>query len=138
MHEERFEELAGDVAVERTTNLPAGTDEVWRHVTDGGLLGEWMGGDVEIDVRTGGSIELLPEVGPRIWGTVEEVTPGERLQWTWRTDEGMPTQVEIELRPLDDGTELTVRETLVPWRTTGAAPLWLLPDRRGIDFLAAA
>lgn len=127
MSEERFEELAGDIAVERSITLPTAPDAVWEHLTDGNLLGDWMEGDVEIDPRPGGSITMTPDDGPVVWGTVEEIVPGRRLQWSWRTDDGLPTQVEIELEPTDDGTALTVRETLLPWRTTGLPPRWIDP-----------
>ncbi len=137
MNEERFEELASDVAVERSITLPADPDSVWEHLTHGDLLGDWMEGEVEIDLRPGGSITMTPDRGPVVWGTVEEVISGRRLQWSWRTDEGLPTQVEIDLEPVEDGTALTVRETLLPWRITGLPPQWADPPYRG-PFLSAA
>jgi uncharacterized protein YndB with AHSA1/START domain len=127
MHEDRHEELAGDVSVERSIRLPAEPDTIWEHLTDGDLLGEWMEGDVDIDARPGGTITLTPDGGEVVWGTVEDVVPGRRLQWSWRTDEGLPTQVEIELEPSDGETALTVRETLLPWTTSGVAPQWIDP-----------
>jgi uncharacterized protein YndB with AHSA1/START domain len=138
MHEERFEELAGDIAVERSISLPANPHSVWEHLTDGNLVGDWMEGDVEIDARPGGAITMTPDDGPMVWGTVEEIVPGRRLQWSWRTDEGLPTQVEIELEPTEDGTALTVRETLLPWTTTGLPPRWVDPPYpRAFLFIAA-
>lgn len=127
MDEERYEELAGDIAVERSISLPAVPDTVWEHLTHGHLVGDWMEGDVEIDARPGGRITMTPEEGPVVWGTVEEIVPGRRLQWSWRTDEGLPTQVEIELAPTEEGTDLTVRETLLPWKTHGLPPSWVDP-----------
>jgi uncharacterized protein YndB with AHSA1/START domain len=124
MHEELFEELAGDIAVERKVTLPADPDRVWQHLTEGDLVADWMGGEVEIEVRPGGSIVMTPEVGPQVWGTVEEVVPARRIQWSWRTDDGLPTQVEIDLEPNEDGTALTVRETLLPWTISGLSPQW--------------
>jgi uncharacterized protein YndB with AHSA1/START domain len=107
------------VSVERSVSLETTTDELWRHLTDGQLLSEWMEGDVVIDPRPGKHITLTPETGPVVWGTVEEVIEGHRLQWSWRTDEGLPTLVEIELTPDEDRTTLTVRETLLPWQVSG-------------------
>jgi uncharacterized protein YndB with AHSA1/START domain len=127
MHEESFEDLAGNISVERSIDLPAPPDSVWQHLTDGDILGDWMEGEVEITSRPGGSITLVPEEGDLVWGTVEEVIPGKRLQWSWRTDDGMPTQVEIEIAPAGEGTTLTVRETLLPWTTTGLLPQWVDP-----------
>jgi uncharacterized protein YndB with AHSA1/START domain len=137
MHEELFEEMAGDLAVERHVTLPADPAVVWEHLTDGDLVADWMGGDVEIDPRPGGAITMTPEKGPTVWGTVEEVVPGRRLQWSWRTDDGLPTQVEIELEPAEDGSALTVRETLLPWTITGLPPQWGGPPFP-VAFLSAA
>jgi uncharacterized protein YndB with AHSA1/START domain len=123
MDESLFEEFAGEVAVERSVDLDAEPTAVWDHLVDGDLLSEWMEAPVGIDPRPGGRIEMTPEEGPVTWGTVEEVIPGERLQWSWRTDEGLPTLVEIELAPKDTGTTLTVRETLLPWTVGGMPPL---------------
>ena len=137
MHEEQFEDLAG-TAVERSVTLPADPDSVWEHLSEGDLLSDWMEGVVEIDLRPGGTITLTPDDGPVVWGSVEEVDPGHRIQWSWRTDEGLPTQVEIELDPMKDGTGLTVRETLVPWQTTGLPPQWVDPPFSGTVLLSAA
>lgn len=137
MHDEQSEELAG-IAVERSVTLPSDQDSLWEHLTEGDLLGDWMDGDVEIDPRPGGAITLTPDDGPVVWGTVEDVDPGRRIQWTWRTDDGLPTQVEIEVEPVEGGTGLTVRETLLPWRTTGLPPQWIDPPFPGPLLLSTA
>ena len=124
MQEERFEELAGDITVERTITLSADPITVWERLTDENLVGDWMEGVVSIDARPGGAITMTPEEGAPVWGTVEEVVPVRRLQWSWRTDDGLPTQVEIELEQVEKGTILTVRETLLPWTITGLPPQW--------------
>jgi uncharacterized protein YndB with AHSA1/START domain len=138
MHEELFEELAGDLAVAREVTLPADPGVVWAHLTDGELVADWMGGEVEIDPRPGGGITMTPEDGPPVWGTVEEVVPGRRLQWSWRTDDGLPTQVEIDIEPVEDGTAMTVRETLLPWTISGLPPQWGGPPFSGVFLSAAA
>ncbi len=124
MREELFEESAGNISVERKVTLLADPDLVWQHLTEGDLVADWMGEDVEIELRPGGSIVMTPDEGHRVWGTIEEIVPGRRLQWSWRTDDGLPTQVEIDLEPAEDGTVLTVRETLLPWTITGLPPQW--------------
>ncbi len=63
MQEERFEELAGDITVERTVTLPSDPDSVWERLTDENLVGDWMEGDVSIDARPGGAITMTPEDG---------------------------------------------------------------------------
>jgi hypothetical protein len=56
-----------------------------------------------------------------VWGTVEEVIVNQRIQWSWRSDEGMPSLIEFELAPgaNEETTVVTVRETLLPWRISG-------------------
>ena len=119
------DDLSDHVSVERSITLPADPDTVWEHLTDGSLVGDWMEGEVSITPRPGSPITMTPEEGPVVWGTVEEVIPGRRLQWSWRTDDGLPTQVEFELDPVEEGTTLTVKETLLPWTTTGLPPRWI-------------
>lgn len=118
--EDVFEEP--DVSVERSVELPASPQEVWRRITDGELLSEWMGGEVTITPRAGQRINLAPEAGPLVWGTVEEVVEGRRIQWSWRTDDTLPTLVELEISAGESGTTLTVRETLLPWTISGPGP----------------
>jgi uncharacterized protein YndB with AHSA1/START domain len=114
-----------NVSVERSITLPAEPDTVWEHLTNGSLVGDWMEGEVSITPRPGSPITMTPEEGPVVWGTVEEVIPGRRIQWSWRIDDGLPTQVEFELAPVEEGTTLTVKETLLPWTTTGLPPRWI-------------
>jgi hypothetical protein len=45
--------------------------------------------------------------------------------------------VEIELEPVENGTALTVRETLLPWTSTGRPSQWIDPPFPG-TFLSAA
>lgn len=124
MQEEFFEDMTRDIMVERTVTLPVDPGTVWERLTDENLVGDWMEGEVSIEARPGGAITMDPDDGAPVWGTVEEVVPGRRLQWSWRTDDGLPTQVEVELEPVEDGTTLTVRETLLPWTITGLPPQW--------------
>ena len=109
----------GEIAIEREAELMATPEQIWERITDSSMISEWMGGDVEIEPRPGGRITFSPEAGPEVWGTVEEVVEHERIQWSWRTDEGQPSLIEFELSPADDGTIVIVRETLLPWRISG-------------------
>lgn len=109
------------VSVERTVRFESEPDQIWSHIIEGPLISEWMGGPTSIDPRVGGRIEFTPDSnGPLVWGTVEDAVDMKRIQWSWRTDEGLPTLVEIELEDLGDGTtEMTVRETMLPWHIQG-------------------
>jgi uncharacterized protein YndB with AHSA1/START domain len=124
-----MEDTSG-VAVERKIELCVGADEVWPFLTGGEYLSIWMEGVVEIDPRPGGGITLNREGMAPVWGTVEEVKERHRIQWSWRTDDGLPTLVEIELQPSEAGTSLTVRETLLPWQVSG-------PQAKGFDEMSS-
>lgn len=101
--------------VERSIWLPAPVDVVWAHVTNGAFAQSWFDGNVQIDCRAGGEVYFDPGDGEVQWGTVEEVVDGRRLQWSWRTDDGDPSLVIIEMASEDDGTLLTVSEELLPY-----------------------
>ena len=116
MEEVFGEELTGDICVERSVEVASDPDAIWEHLTDGGLISEWMGDPVTFDPQVGGRIEMAPPDGEIVWGTVEEIVPGRRIQWSWRTDAGMPTLVEIEVEPTNEGWRITVRESLLPWQ----------------------
>jgi uncharacterized protein YndB with AHSA1/START domain len=102
--------------IERSVWLPAGIDRVWEHITDGELLELWFGGKASITPRPGGRIELDAGDGPLRWGTVEDIVERSRIQWSWRTGDGDPSLVVIELLEEDDGVRLVVSETLLEYR----------------------
>ena len=98
--------------VERETDLEAAPDDVWAAVVDG----SWLGDDVSLDARPGGTGSLVDPDGAVRHVLVEEVVPGRRLGlWWWRDGEGedVPTFVAVELEPLGRGTRLRVVETRV-------------------------
>lgn len=112
------------VSISRQLDTESEPSTVWAHLTDGDLVNVWMEGEIEIDVRPGGDIRLRRDGSPDVWGTVEESRPPERIQWSWRTDDGMPTLVEIDLIRLPRGTRVVVKETLLPWRVSGPDGFW--------------
>jgi len=117
--------------VTRTVDVPARPEHVWeRSVGDAGGLSTWLGGEVELDVRPGGTGTLREPGGTARRLVVEEVTPGERLAFHWwpaeaegRTpaDAGATT-VDIRLVPVPDGTRVTVTETAAYAATACVAP----------------
>lgn len=116
--------------VTRTVDVPAGPDRVWqRSVGDGSALSTWLGGEVELDLRPGGTGTLREPGGAAKRLVVEEVSPGERLAFHWwpaeaegRTpaDSGATT-VDITLVPVPEGTRVTVTETAAYAATACAA-----------------
>jgi uncharacterized protein YndB with AHSA1/START domain len=118
MENEETGDITGDIYVERSVDLDTDPETVWEHLTDGDLVGVWLGSDVTIEPRRGGAILVTGDGTGDIFGVVEEFIPGRRIQWSWRKSDGLPALVEIEIEPNDDGTRLTVRETLLPWQVT--------------------
>jgi uncharacterized protein YndB with AHSA1/START domain len=106
--------------IERTVDLPARPDEVWEKIVDGDLAQGWLG--VRLDPRPGGDVTVPDR---EMIGTVEEVTPGESVTWSWREVDGEPSQVTIEISPIDDGTRISITERLLEYRITGSPPIFL-------------
>jgi uncharacterized protein YndB with AHSA1/START domain len=104
----------------RSIEVPATPDEVWEQIVDGELAQEWMG--VRVEPRRGGEVTVP---GREVIGTVEELAPGESITWTWREVDGDPSQVTIDLEPVDGGTKVTVVERLLEYRITGTPPVFL-------------
>src|ERR1700741_698641 len=97
-------------SVDRTVDLPSDPDVVWEELIDGG----WLGDDVDLEARPGGPVRVDGDDGLRV-GVVEGGTPGERLSFWWSGagDAAPPSFVEVELEPVDDGTRIRIRETVV-------------------------
>lgn len=106
--------------IERSVELPAETAEVWERIVDGDLAEEWMG--VRIEPRRGGAVDVPNR---DMIGTVEEVVPGESITWSWREVDGQPSQVTIEVAPIEAGTRVTIVERLLEYRITGLPPVIL-------------
>lgn len=106
--------------IERSIEIPAPADDVWQRIIDGDIAEEWMG--VRLEPRRGGEVTVP---GKEFIGTVEELEPGESITWTWREVDGDPSQVTIELEPVDGGTKVTVVERLLEYRITGTPPVFL-------------
>jgi uncharacterized protein YndB with AHSA1/START domain len=56
---------------------------------------------------------------------VEEVTPGERLSFWWSGtgEDAPPSFVEVELEPVETGTRIHIRETVVDVEGIFSSPL---------------
>lgn len=106
--------------IERSVDVPADPDEVWERIVDGDLAEEWMG--VRVEPRRGGSV-TVPERD--VIGTVEEVRAGESITWSWRETDGDPSQVTIEIEPIEEGSRVTITERLLEYRITGTPPVFL-------------
>jgi uncharacterized protein YndB with AHSA1/START domain len=105
-----------DTMIRRAVTLPAGTESVWRAITDPGALEGWFGATVEWDLRPGGRARFrqVADGGDRD-GVVDDVEPGRSLRFRWwpAAEEDDVSEVAYELEPHDDGTTLTVTERRV-------------------------
>lgn len=109
--------------VARQVKLDASPHQVWAYLVNGELATLWMGGAMTIDARRGGRVSLHPAGGPEVFGTVEEIIPGRRIVWSWRTKEGEPTQVVLEMEEAGLGCLLAVSEELIPYEIVVIPPV---------------
>jgi uncharacterized protein YndB with AHSA1/START domain len=102
-------------SVERELLLPgAEPNEAWESVTDTERLGDWLGGDVDLDPAPGGEFQIVFDgTEEERTGFVEEIDPDEhRFAFWWRRPEDeLSTRVEISLEETDEGTLVRVVET---------------------------
>jgi uncharacterized protein YndB with AHSA1/START domain len=115
--------------IERSVWLPTSPDRLWSRLVDGAFLSTWFDRPVRLESRVGGRIETTEPDDVVRWGTIEVLDRDRAIQWSWRTDDGDPSLVRIDLREEDDGTRVMVTETLLAFRTT-FHPL-IGPSRRG-------
>jgi len=102
--------------VEREVELPAPPDEVWHAVTDADVLGDWLGADVELELRPGGAGTFRFPDGQVRRAMVREVDEGARLSFTWwpvtGPDVGRTSTVSFEIEPHAGGSRLRLVETM--------------------------
>jgi uncharacterized protein YndB with AHSA1/START domain len=102
------------VEVTRDVLLDAGADEVWRLLSDDAELSTWLGDDVHLDLRPGGS-GVVGDGEAQRHAVVEEVVDGRRLVLSWWSDHGGDvSRVSFDLEQVGDRTRLTVVETAPP------------------------
>jgi len=127
--------MPASAAVKRTVVLPADRKRVWDAVTRPAPLSRWLGAEVEIDLRPGGTGTVVGEDETVRRLVVEEVVPGRRLTFHWwpadreaatPRDAGAST-VEIGLDEVPAGTRVTVTE-MAPANPAPAAAAAMASD----------
>jgi uncharacterized protein YndB with AHSA1/START domain len=100
--------------VERCVEVGAPAAEVWEAVIDPDQLSQWLGVDVQMDVRPGGAARFRGPEGTRL-GRVEEVVDEQRLVFCWWPSPGFgrTSRVAIDLEEADAGTVVRVVETFL-------------------------
>jgi uncharacterized protein YndB with AHSA1/START domain len=66
-----------------SVELAAGPEDVWRALTDSGLLSEWFGAWIRIDALPGGRAVFRFQNGRERTATVEAVQPERLLSLRW-------------------------------------------------------
>lgn len=114
---------ASDTTLETRRRLQAPPERVFVAFTDPALLARWMTpvgiARAEVEVRVGGTFRIVMSgAGREIEHTGEylEVDPPRRLRFTWQSPYTgpEPSVVEVTLRAIEGGTELTLIHRLLP------------------------
>jgi uncharacterized protein YndB with AHSA1/START domain len=105
-------------AIERTLELDASVEEVWRALTDPTEVAGWFGDTAEFSPTVGHEGWFGWEAHGRFAMRVEAFDPPKRFAWRWARDaeksldETRSTLVEWTLESRDDGgTRLHLRES---------------------------
>ena len=114
--------LAEKPEVRITRRYPVAPEKVWRAWTDPQALSAWFGPGgpncvtlAELDVRPGGRYRIRFDTPDgeqhEVGGEYDVVEPNRRLVfgWAWHSTPERVSRVSIELKPVDDGTELDFR-----------------------------
>ncbi len=106
-----------ELVIERTLELNASPERVWKAITDPGELSRWFPDRAEMTVEPGGRGALTWEEHGTFDVQVVDVEPLRRFAWRWSGNDGRPlaeysTLVEWTLTPrADGGTTLHLRES---------------------------
>lgn len=92
--------------------LPYPVERVWRELTDGAAISEWLMPTADFEARVGARFTLKTgQLSADGWvrGEVLELEPPRRMVWGWSVAPPSPqTLVTFELAPTAEGTLLTL------------------------------
>ena len=111
--DDHLDGVAGARAVEQRIELDAAIADVWTALTDPTQLGEWLGGDVELDVRPAGTGRVDDDDGTVRDVLVTDVELHHRIAWHWWDDRNGLSSVEVTLEETGSTTTVRVVEVLV-------------------------
>ena len=92
-----------------TRTFPQPPETVWRAITEPEHLAHWFPTTIEGDRAAGAELRFAfpKDEAPPMEGRMLEFEPGSALELEWG-----PDVIRIELRPVPEGTELTLLDTL--------------------------
>ena len=104
-----------DAVVERSVDLEASADEVWRALTDPVELAGWLGVEVDLEPTPGTRGRVVDDDGVARDLVVDDVVAGERLVLRWWPAQGSDgaSVVTFAVAPTPQGTRLVVTERLL-------------------------
>jgi uncharacterized protein YndB with AHSA1/START domain len=94
--------------VTREVTLPVDADEAWETVTE---LESWLVSESDVELEPGASGSLTLTDGSSRSVVVEDVAPGERIEFWWWAEDSPATHVSLTLAPAVSGTRVVVVET---------------------------
>ena len=110
--------------IDRTIEIKAPPERVWRALTNAGELSAWFQVTIEGDIAPGQEVWMTSvhagHRGQRFRVRFVEMTPPTRFVWQWHPGEVDPnvdhsreprTTVTLTLEPSESGTRLSVAET---------------------------
>lgn len=107
--------------IEKTLELRAPQERVWRAITDYREFGAWFGVELDGPFQEGGeSTGRFPDMGLNWTAWVERIEPMTLFSFRWRPyaikpdidySAETPTLVTFRLEPTASGTRLTITET---------------------------
>ena len=95
-----------------SVRLQAPAPRVWKALTEVEELLAWLGNDVSLELREGGTLRLMTGT-PLLSGdhTLVAIEPERTLTWRW-IFQSVPTTVQWRLQPEDGGTRLEIVHTI--------------------------
>lgn len=109
--------------VRREVELGAALDEVWQALVDRRLLEEWLADEVEMEPIPGSPARFRSGAEERE-GTVLRVEEEHRLAFTWSRPGEAPSEVELTVDAVGEGTRLLVVERAIVGPTSLSPAGW--------------
>ena len=113
-----------EFTVQRSVDLDADPDEVWRALTDPVELATWFGPVAQLDAIEGGRGRFVDDDGQARTAVVEVVEPNRRLTFRWWSDGDGPagaSVVTFAVSPRPGGAHLIVTEQPLAARASASS-----------------
>jgi len=114
-------------------------DRVWEALTSQEALRDWFNPTTEIEPRQGGHFRFEGTRGEHVFlfdGTVEELTPSQRMRISLRSANGEMATLAFNLRPGTDFTTVELQHDGFDEQTEDDVPFWdgdeLIPLREHV------